>query len=120
MNTEKLYQISFYVPESHLEAVKDNLFQAGAGKLGNYDHCSWQTKGIGQFRPKDHSKPYIGEIGKLEQVIEYKVEMICAAECLDQVIAALKTNHPYEEPAYSVIQQFPANKRVALNKGLQA
>ena len=56
-----MYRINFYVPETHLEIVKDALFQAGAGKIGHYDHCCWQTKGTGQFRPLDSSSPHIGK-----------------------------------------------------------
>lgn len=98
------YQLCFYVPETHLEQVKASLFQAGAGKLGNYEQAAWQTKGQGQFCPCQGSNPYMGAIGKLETVAEYKVEMICAAQCIQPVIAALKTSHPYEEPAYSVVK----------------
>ena len=99
-NITDLYQLSFYVPESHLELVKDSLFKAGAGKLGNYDCVAWQTLGTGQFRPQVGSKPFLGESGKIEKVAEYKVEMVCDAEHIAQAISALKANHPYEEPAY--------------------
>ncbi len=97
-----IYQLGFYVPETHLEQVKDSLFKAGAGKLGNYERCAWQTKGIGQFCPQQGSTPYLGSSGKIERVEEYKVEMICDAKYIKPVITALKTSHPYEETAYSV------------------
>lgn len=99
-----LYQLSFYVPNSHLESVKTALFQAGAGKLGNYNCCAWQTKGTGQFRPQAGSKPFIGKPDQIEKVDEYKVEMLCDAENVTQVITALKASHPYEEPAYNIIK----------------
>jgi len=99
-----IYQLCFYVPETHLEQVKDSLFKAGAGKLGNYECCAWQTKGSGQFCPQQGSTPYLGSFGKIETVEEYKVEMICDAENIQQVITALKTNHPYEKPAYGIIK----------------
>jgi hypothetical protein len=99
-----IYQLSFYVPESHLEQVKKSLFKAGAGKFNNYDQVAWQTKGIGQFCPQAGSTPYLGETGKLEKVDEYKVEMICKEQYIKPVIAALKASHPYEEPAYNVIE----------------
>ena len=99
-----MYKFCFYVPEPHLEAVKEAVFAAGAGKIGNYDYCSWQAKGEGQFRPLVGSKPFIGKEGKVEKVIEYLVEMICADEFIKNAVNALKEAHPYEEPAYNVIK----------------
>lgn len=95
-----MYKLNFYVPESHLGIVKEALFKAGAGRIGNYDHCCWQTKGVGQFRALDGSKPYIGQEGEVEQVEEFKVELVCSDERLEKVLAALVDSHPYEEPAY--------------------
>ena len=97
-----MYKICFYVPLSHAEVVKNNMFSKGAGKIGNYSACCWQTLGEGQFMPNDHSNPFIGNLNQLEKITEYKVEMICADEYLKDVIAALKHAHPYEEPAYQV------------------
>jgi hypothetical protein len=99
-----LYKIGFYVPESHLEAVKDALFNAGAGRIGNYDRCSWQCLGEGQFRPLEGSQPAMGKQGTVEHVPEYKVELVCASENIQAAIAALRSNHPYEEPAYDVLK----------------
>ncbi|MDH4466671.1 MAG: NGG1p interacting factor NIF3 [Bacteriovoracaceae bacterium] len=96
-----LYQIIFYVPEDKKEKVKEAMFAAGGGVMGNYQRCSFETPGVGQFEPLKESRPYIGEINKLEKVIEFKVEMVCAKNKINEVIAALKLNHPYEEPAYS-------------------
>lgn len=97
-----MYQIIFYVPETHLESVKAALFEAGAGKIGDYDSCAWQTLGQGQFRPLEGSAPYIGQTGQVEQVTEYKVELVCEEGVLKTAIAAMLAAHPYEEPAYSV------------------
>jgi hypothetical protein len=99
-----MYQIIFYVPESHLEAVKSSMFAAGAGQLGNYAGCAWQVKGTGQFCPQAGSQPFLGQEGQIEHVVEFKVEMICKVDCIKEVIAALKSTHPYEEPAYAVIE----------------
>jgi len=99
-----IYQLSFYVPETHLEQVKESLFKAGAGQFNNYKQVAWQTKGLGQFCPTEGSDPYLGKTGKLEKVAEYKVEMICAEQYIKPVIAALKASHPYEEPAYNIIK----------------
>jgi hypothetical protein len=99
-----MYRLNIYIPESHLEVVKSALFAAGAGRLGLYETCAWQTKGEGQFKPMSGSQPFIGESGSLERVDEYKVEMLCAAEHLKAVLNALKASHPYEEPAFDVYQ----------------
>lgn len=97
-----MYQIVFYVPTTHLESVKEALFKAGAGKVGDYDSCAWQTLGEGQFRPLVGSNPYIGQTGKVELVDEYRVELVCEETVLKAAVAAMITAHPYEEPAYSV------------------
>ena len=99
-----LYKIELYVPESHLDSVKTAIFEAGAGRVGNYDCCAWQTRGEGQFRPLDGSSPFLGNQGQIETVIEHKLEMVCEEQCLEAVIAALKHAHPYEEVAYTVIR----------------
>jgi len=103
MTNLNLHKIEFYIPESHLEMVKKKMFTAGAGRVGSYDSCAWQTLGRGQFRAKEGSHPYIGSKGSIETVSEYKVEMVCEEQFLPEVIFALKDSHPYEEVAYSVI-----------------
>lgn len=97
-----MYKICFYAPENAVELVKHAMFTAGAGHIGNYDSCCWQTMGTGQFRPLQGSSPYIGQHGEIETVAEYRVEMVCDDKKIQQVINALKENHPYEEPAYDV------------------
>jgi len=97
-----MYQLIFYVPASHLEQVKSALFATGAGRYNDYDQCSWQTLGQGQFRPLPDSSPYLGQIGELETLPEYKVEMICSADCIKAALAALLATHPYQQPAYAV------------------
>lgn len=104
MKSIELLKIEFYVPETHLQMVKQAMFEAGAGKVGEYDCCAWQTLGEGQYRPGSASKPFLGEQGSLETLSEYKVEMVCAEEFAAAVIIALKKSHPYEEVAYSVIR----------------
>ncbi len=99
-----MYKLIVFVPESHTEAVKAALFAAGAGRQGDYDCCAWQTLGMGQFRPLAGSKPFIGDQGKVESVAEYRIEMLCDAECLKRAVAALRASHPYEEPAFELIQ----------------
>ncbi len=99
-----IVKIEFYVPESHLETVKQAMFDAGAGRLGDYDCCAWQTPGQGQYRPLSGSNPYLGVEGEVEQVAEYKVEMIAQRDVADKVVSAMKEAHPYEEVAYCVMR----------------
>lgn len=99
-----MYLLSFYVPASHLDSVKEALFAVGAGKMGNYEQCSWQIQGGGQFCAKPGSAPYIGDQNKLTTIPEYKVEMICDSGHIKAVVKALKKAHPYEEPAYFVLK----------------
>lgn len=99
-----MLRINVYIPESHLEPVKRAMFDAGAGRIGNYDSCCWQTKGTGQFRPLEGNNAFIGETGRVEQVEEYKVELVCEEANVPAVLAAMKQAHPYEEPAYDVYQ----------------
>jgi len=95
-----MYKLCVYIPLSHLEQVKKALFEAGAGKIGYYDNCCWQTQGKGQFRPLINSQPYIGQTGKVETVDEVKVELVVEDALIKEVIASMKLAHPYEEPAY--------------------
>ncbi len=97
-----VYKLSFFVPESDLETVKQALFDAGAGRIGDYDRCCWQVLGEGQFRPLEGSDPHIGSHGKVETVAEWKVELVCADQLINQVVSALRLAHPYEEPAFDV------------------
>ena len=98
-----MYKLSYHVPESHLEATKQALFTAGAGRVGNYDQCCWQVKGTGQFRPQAGSQPFLGQPGTLEHTEEYLVEMVCAKAHIEAAVAALQQSHPYEEPAFAVL-----------------
>ena len=97
-----MYKLCFYVPKSHLEKIKTALFKQGAGKLGNYDSCAWEVEGMGQFRPRDGSSPFVGEKNTVEQVRETRVEMVCQDIYIDSVLKKLLALHPYETPAYSV------------------
>jgi len=85
-----------------VEKVKQALFDAGAGRIGNYDSCCWQSIGIGQFRPLQNSNPTIGSVDNIEQVNEIKIELVCADHLVKQAILSMKLSHPYEEPAYDV------------------
>jgi hypothetical protein len=99
-----MFHIAVYVPESHAEKVKESMFKAGAGQIGNYDFCSFEYKGIGQFRPLPGSTPFLGSENTLEKVEEVKIEMVCKKDVLTEAITAMKLSHPYETPAYYVIE----------------
>ncbi|MBT8118345.1 MAG: YqfO family protein [Gammaproteobacteria bacterium] len=99
-----MYKICVYVPEKHVETVKQALFDAGAGRIGNYDSCCWQTEGTGQFRPLQNSNPAIGSLNQVEQVREIKIELVCEDDLVKQAVQAMRKNHPYEEPAFDVWQ----------------
>lgn len=99
-----MYKFTVFIPESDLEKVKQALFEAGAGHIGNYSHCCWQVKGTGQFMPRSGSQPHIGNHNEVEEVTEWRVEMVVAEDKINAVIEALKQAHPYETPSYDVIQ----------------
>lgn len=99
-----MYLMCFYVPVPDCERVTNALFAAGAGRLGEYDHCAWRTLGQGQFRPLVGSHPHLGSQDTLQRVDEYKVELVCASGDLHAAIEALIAAHPYEAPAYHVIK----------------
>jgi hypothetical protein len=95
-------KIVVFVPETHTEVVREAMGKAGAGKIGNYSHCSFSSKGIGRFKPEDGANPHIGEVGKFEEVVEYRIETVCPQEKLQEVISAIKEVHPYDEVALDV------------------
>jgi hypothetical protein len=97
-----MYKICVFVPENAAEQVKQAMFAAGAGKIGAYDCCCWQTLGQGQFRPLEGSSPTIGTQNSVETVAEYRIEMVCEDSLIKVAVAAMKSSHPYEEPAYDV------------------
>ncbi len=99
-----MYKIVFFVPETHKETVKQALFNAGAGRIGNYDSCAWETLGTGQFRAMQGANPFLGKIDQIEKVDEYRVELVCEDALIKDAIRAMKAAHPYEEPAYDVIK----------------
>ncbi|MGB4073354.1 NGG1p interacting factor NIF3 [Pseudomonas sp.] len=97
-----MYKLCFYVPETHLDVVKSAIFAAGGGRIGQYEQCCWQTLGQGQFKALEGSQPFIGQPGRLEQLAEWKVEMVVADELIHDAVKAMKTAHPYDMPAFDV------------------
>ena len=97
-----MYTLFFFVPEDYLEAVKESVFAAGGGAVGDYQNCCWQVLGQGQFQPMPGSQPFTGKQGQLERVAEWRVELLVEEQHVKAAVAALKAAHPYEEVAYGV------------------
>lgn len=104
-----MYKLIFYVPEAEAEAVKNAVFEAGGGRLGNYECCAWQVLGEGQFKPIQGAKPFVGKVGSIHREKEYLVEILCNDDCIEAAVQAMKASHPYEEPAYSVTPLLPVD-----------
>jgi hypothetical protein len=95
-------KLVWFVPQEALDATRDAVFDAGGGRIGEYERCSWYTAGTGTFLGGEQTDPTIGERGKEEHVPELRVETVVPAERIDDAVAALCAAHPYEEPAYDV------------------
>ena len=91
-----------FVPPEALDVVRDALFSAGAGRIGDYERCSWYAEGTGTFRPLVGADPTVGVVGQEERVAELRLETVFPEEAQADVIAALRGAHPYEEPAFDV------------------
>jgi hypothetical protein len=96
-------KVEVFVPASHLEDVKQALWEADAGHIGNYDHCLSYYPVMGCWRPLEGAHPYLGHAGETSEEAEMKVEATCRVEQLDAVVAAVKAAHPYEEPVINAI-----------------
>ncbi len=97
-----LKKIAVFVPHTHADQVRDAMAVAGAGHIGNYSHCTFNSIGTGTFRPEAGTNPFIGNQGEFEKVDEVKIETIVPANNQNKVVAALIKAHPYEEPAYDI------------------
>ena len=96
------HKLVWFVPEEALEQTRDAVFRAGAGRIGDYERCSWSTLGKGTFLGREGSDPAIGEAGREERVTEYRVETVVPVERARAVVDALVAAHPYEEVAYDL------------------
>lgn len=96
-----------FVPPAHADAVRAAVFAAGAGQIGDYSHCSWSVTGTGQFLPTWGASPAIGTVGALELLPEDRVEFVAPARLRAAVLTAIRTAHPYEEPAFDVLALAP-------------
>ncbi|HXV03216.1 MAG TPA: YqfO family protein [Gaiellaceae bacterium] len=91
-----------FLPREALDNVRAALFEAGAGKIGKYEHCSWYAAGTGTFLAGEGTEPAVGQRGKEQRVSELRLETVFPEELQDEVVAALRRTHPYEEPAFDI------------------
>ena len=97
------YKLVWFVPREALDVTRGAVFDAGAGVVGDYTRCSWYTEGTGTFLGGEGTSPSVGRLGREERVAELRVEVVVPEARLDAVVAALRSAHPYEEPAFDVI-----------------
>lgn len=105
-----------FVPGDAAEAVRQALFAAGAGQIGDYSQCSWSVTGTGQFLPEAGASPAIGTVGSVERLPEDRVEVIAPARLRSQLLAAMRSAHPYEEPAFDVFSLAPIPAGVGIGR----
>lgn len=115
-HSDTLYKIAVYVPVSHEIIVREALGEAGAGYIGNYSHCTFNTQGIGTFKPEDDANPFIGTVGEIESVKEVKIETIVPSKLLQKTIDNMIKSHPYEEVAYDVYKLENKGESVGLGR----
>ena len=96
------HKLVWFVPREALESTRDAVFRAGAGRIGDYERCSWYTAGTGTFLARKGATPSVGEVGREERVAELRVETVVSADALAEVVRALVDAHPYEEVAFEV------------------
>ena len=90
-------KLEIFIPQEYALKLRDELAKIGVGRIGNYDHCAALTPVQGYFRPLESANPFEGEIGKIIEVAEYKLEVNCKRELVNEAIKVIKQNHPYEE-----------------------
>jgi hypothetical protein len=95
-------KLVWFVPEEALDATRDAVFRAGGGVIGDYERCSWYTKGAGTFLARAGAAPAVGEVGEEEHVEEYRVEVVVPEESVAAAVDALRQAHPYEEVAFDL------------------
>ena len=100
--SSRTHKLVWFVPEAALDATREAVFAAGAGRIGDYEKCSWYTKGTGTFRGGEGADPAVGEAGREERVDEYRVETVVPADETRAVVQALLGAHPYEEVAFEL------------------
>lgn len=97
-----MIKIVVFVPKSHTDAVRKAIGDVGAGKIGNYSHCSYSVDGKGRYLPLAGAKPTIGKVGRFEEVAEERIECVCNKSVAKKVLEAIRKVHPYEEVAFDI------------------
>jgi hypothetical protein len=100
--TSERRKLVVFVPEDALDAVREAVFAAGAGRIGDYERCSWYAAGTGTFFGGEGTAPVLGVPGREERVPELRLETVYPVEREAEVVAALRAAHPYEEPAFDL------------------
>jgi dinuclear metal center YbgI/SA1388 family protein len=109
-------KIVVFVPDQDLRRVADAMFAAGAGNIGNYSQCSFRLSGTGTFLGSEDANPSIGQKGRLEEVTEWRLEVICPQSALERVLAAMRRAHSYEEPAFDIYPLQPRHPGLGLGR----
>ncbi|HEX3356799.1 MAG TPA: Nif3-like dinuclear metal center hexameric protein, partial [Tepidisphaeraceae bacterium] len=112
----KQYKLVTFVPANAEEKVSESLFAAGAGRIGDYSSCSFRTPGTGTFFGEPGTNPTVGQAGKFEQAEEIRLETVVPLNRIDDIIRALKQTHPYEEPAFDLVQLAAAPEGVGIGR----
>ena len=115
-NSQTLYKLAVYVPKTHELVLREALGEAGAGYIGNYSHCTFNTPGIGTFKPDENTNPFIGTVGQIEEVEEVKIETIVPQSILQKTIDKMIKVHPYEEVAYDIYKLENKGESVGLGR----
>lgn len=115
-NGRALDKWGVYVPAASADTLREAVFDAGAGQLGDYSQCSWTVSGNGQFLPQEGASPTLGTVGALERVSEDRIEVIAPARIRPAILAAIRAAHPYEEPAFDVVALAPLPSDVGVGR----
>ncbi|MGA2968027.1 MAG: hypothetical protein ABSD69_02565 [Candidatus Levyibacteriota bacterium] len=99
---DETVKLVVFVPLTHADIVRKAMGETGAGIVGDYKYCSFSVRGVGRYIPLETAHPFIGKVGKLEEVEEERIETVCYKKDLDKIITAIKKVHPYEEIALDV------------------
>jgi hypothetical protein len=95
-------KLEIFVPQEYALKIRDELAKIGVGRIGNYDHCVAMSPVQGSYRPLEGANPFEGKVGEISEGVEYKIEVNCKRELVDEAIKVIKGVHPYEEPLINI------------------
>ncbi len=99
---EDIVKLAVFVPVTHADQVRKAMGDAGAGKIGNYSHCSFSVTGVARYKPLNGANPVIGSVGEFAEAEEERIEAVCSKDLLQGVMAAVKQVHPYDEVSFDI------------------